>query len=198
MDNLHSEDFDLVISDVELEDKNGIEVLKELRSHGNQTPFLFVSGDASDRHSTLDEASNWEWLQKPIDLRLLSKKITQLTSKDVSLKIDLSLLENAVGGDKAFMRELLNTIYQTLPLELQLLQSAITDIDFENIRIILHKIRPSIEYLGVEVITNLRKELYVIAEQQDKELLIRKSQLFFKSTFYVINVLKCYIDNSFF
>lgn len=197
MEKLKTEDFDLVISDVELEDKNGIEVLKELRSHGNQTPFLFVSGDTSDRHSTLDEASNWEWLQKPIDLTLLSKKITQLTSKDVSLKIDLSLLENAVGGDKAFMRELLDTIYQTLPLELELLQSAITDIDFENIRIILHKIRPSIEYLGVEVITNLRKELYVIAEQQDKELLIRKSQLFFKPTFYVIKDLKCYIDNGF-
>jgi signal transduction histidine kinase/DNA-binding response OmpR family regulator len=197
LDKLKSEDFDLVISDVELEDKSGIEVLNEFRTQGNLTPFLFVSGDTSERHSTLEEVGNWQWLQKPIDLKMLSKKITQLTTNEVNLKIDLSLLERTVGGDKAFMRELLVTIHQTLPLELELLQSAIENIDFENIRIILHKIRPSIEYLGVELITNLRKELYLMAENQDKELFIRQWQLFFNSTFYVMKDLKCYIDNGF-
>jgi signal transduction histidine kinase/CheY-like chemotaxis protein len=164
---LNSEDFDLVISDVELEDKTGIEVIGISRDVGINTPFLFVSGDSSDRHSTLEEVGNWQWLQKPINLTMLSKKITELTSKEATLKIDLSLLELTVGGDKAFMQELLDTIHQTLPLELELLTVALESEEHETSRKILHKIKPSIDYLGIPELIIHREDLYKMAESNE-------------------------------
>ncbi|MFT7381053.1 MAG: HPt (histidine-containing phosphotransfer) domain-containing protein [Roseivirga sp.] len=98
---------------------------------------------------------------------MLSKRITQLTSKDVTLKIDLSLLEITVGGDKSFMRELLDTIYQTLPLELELLTVALEANDSEVSRKILHKIRPSIDYLGIPELSGQREELHRRAESNE-------------------------------
>lgn len=181
MEKLNSGDFDLVLSDVELEDKNGIEVLKELRSQHNQTPFLFVSGDTSERHPTLEEISNWQWLQKPLDLTMLSKKIIELTSQEPTLKIDLSLLERTVGGDKVFMRELLDTIYQTLPSELELLSVAIDINDIEVSRRILHKIRPSIDYLGIPELSAQREELHKRAESIQSDITLLATFSSFKN-----------------
>jgi signal transduction histidine kinase/DNA-binding response OmpR family regulator len=194
MDMLNSEDFELVISDVELEGKTGIEVLKELRSQGNQTPFLFVSGDSSDRHSTLEEISNWQWLQKPIDLTMLLTKITELTSQSPFQKIDLSLLERTVGGDKPFIRELLDTIYQTLPSELELLTVAIDANNSEASRKILHKIRPSIDYLGIPELSILREELYKMDESNESNtILITAFSSFKKQVTLALRQLKEYL-----
>lgn len=85
----------------------------------------------------------------------------------MTLKIDLSLLEITVGGDKSFMRELLDTIYQTLPLELELLTVALEANDSEVSRKILHKIRPSIDYLGIPELSGQREELHRRAESNE-------------------------------
>jgi DNA-binding response OmpR family regulator len=152
-------DFDLVISDVELEDKSGIEALIDFRKSGKQTPFLFISGDNLERHSSLNDQFNWQWLQKPIELNALLNCINAVISQS-EFTIDLSLLEKTVGGDKDFMKELLNTISTTLPKEINALKEAVNIRDVSETRRILHKIRPSIDYLGIPELSEWRKNLH--------------------------------------
>lgn len=179
-DSLNSGAFDLVISDVQLGDSSGIDILKSSREMGISTPFLFISGDSSEKYSTLESTENWQWIQKPIDLALLCEKIMLLSVETSDLKIDLSLLERTVGGDKVFLGELLKTIYETLPQELASLTSALEMNEQASAKKILHKIRPSIDYLGIATLSFQREELHKMLENEMSNMVILKPFYTFK------------------
>lgn len=71
-----TQDFDLIILDVLLPGINGWEVLKGLRSHGNQTPVLFLSarGSVEDRVKGLELGAN-DYLVKPFSFSELLARV---------------------------------------------------------------------------------------------------------------------------
>jgi DNA-binding response OmpR family regulator len=73
--------YDLYIIDVNLNESNGITLLKELRKKQPQVPAIMVSG-YNDIETIMDayEAGCDEYLKKPFDLRELELKISKLMS----------------------------------------------------------------------------------------------------------------------
>jgi DNA-binding response OmpR family regulator len=76
---LKSEDYDLMVLDLGLPDKSGLEVLKQLRSQGNDLPVLILTArDAvSDRVAGLDSGAD-DYMIKPFDLDELSARLRAL------------------------------------------------------------------------------------------------------------------------
>ncbi|WP_211444634.1 response regulator transcription factor [Collimonas humicola] len=76
---LGQEDYQLLLLDLGLPRKNGLEVLKSLRAGGNQLPVLILTArDAvSDRVAGLDAGAD-DYLVKPFDLEELAARIRAL------------------------------------------------------------------------------------------------------------------------
>ena len=70
------ESFDLIVLDVNLPVMDGFALCRELRSHGRQTPVLFltVKGDPADRIRGL-EAGGDDYMAKPFHLRELLLRV---------------------------------------------------------------------------------------------------------------------------
>jgi DNA-binding response OmpR family regulator len=66
---LHSSEFDLVLLDLGLPGRDGLEVLRELRARGDPTPVLILSArdERRDRVAGLDAGAD-DYIVKPFDL----------------------------------------------------------------------------------------------------------------------------------
>lgn len=71
--------FDLIILDWELPGIKGVDVLRNLRSAGNSTPVIFLTGrsDIDSKELGLDHGAD-DYLTKPFDVRELAARIRSL------------------------------------------------------------------------------------------------------------------------
>lgn len=79
---LKTQEYDLVILDLALPKKSGLEVLRELRSRGGDTPVLILTARdaAPDKVRGLDSGAD-DYLVKPFDLDELGARIRALTRR---------------------------------------------------------------------------------------------------------------------
>ncbi|MCB1532055.1 MAG: response regulator [Alphaproteobacteria bacterium] len=76
---LDAADIDLVISDWNMPQKNGFELLKHLKETKPNLPFLMITG-RGDENSVLDaiDAGVGGYIKKPFSMKELETKITNL------------------------------------------------------------------------------------------------------------------------
>ena len=79
-----SDDFDLLILDINLPDKNGWKVLEELRGRGEKIPIIILTarGDVSDRVAGLENGAD-DYMTKPFSLEELVARV-RLRLRDAS------------------------------------------------------------------------------------------------------------------
>jgi DNA-binding response OmpR family regulator len=79
LDYLRTYDYDLIILDWAMPRLSGIEVLKQLRSLGNATPVLMLTGRRTldDKEEGLDSGAD-DFLTKPFEMRELAARIRAL------------------------------------------------------------------------------------------------------------------------
>ncbi|MGW8123364.1 ATP-binding protein [Roseivirga echinicomitans] len=169
LSSLANHNFDLVISDIQFPGISGIEVISQTRSNHDFVPFLFVSGNDLNETTSLALLSNWRLLQKPIDLSFLEKNITDTLALKTKYSIDLSTLQRTVQHDQSFINEMVETILASLPLELNVLNNKISEANWSEVRKVLHKIRPSVDYLGIPILSQSRKEIYELMDTDPLE-----------------------------
>ncbi len=76
--------FDLILSDMQMPEMNGVEMVKRIRANGCTLPILFTSGGMSDRERTdmghmLLEGVAQGFLEKPLTRASLQAAIARLT-----------------------------------------------------------------------------------------------------------------------
>lgn len=71
--------FSLVLTDLNMPNKNGIELVRELRSDGSEVPIIMLTTEA-ERSSVITaiQAGVSDYLIKPFDSCLLKKKLERL------------------------------------------------------------------------------------------------------------------------
>lgn len=81
-DTLRAEDFDLIVLDLRLPGKDGLEFLREQRAAGNQTPVLILTarGSVDERVSGLDSGAD-DYLAKPFAFTELVARIRALARR---------------------------------------------------------------------------------------------------------------------
>ena len=74
--------FDLMLLDLHLPDGNGIDLLKQLREHGEETPALFLTSD-QNREKKLEGfgVGADDYITKPVDFDELSCRITAVLQR---------------------------------------------------------------------------------------------------------------------
>ena len=79
-----SDDFDLLILDINLPDKNGWKVLEEVRGRGEKMPIIILTarGDVSDRVAGLENGAD-DYMTKPFSLEELVARV-RLRLRDAS------------------------------------------------------------------------------------------------------------------
>ena len=79
LEKLYGEEYDLVLLDIMLPHINGLEILKEIRSGGIQTPVLMLTakGDIDDKVSGLNLGAD-DYLAKPFSIAELLARVRAL------------------------------------------------------------------------------------------------------------------------
>ena len=82
---LSYQEYDVIVLDLGLPKLNGFEVLKRLRSRGNNTPVLILTAleDTKNRVKGLDLGAD-DYLAKPFDLEELEARVRALIRRGVS------------------------------------------------------------------------------------------------------------------
>lgn len=152
--------YNAIVSDINLSGGSALNVFIKLHETGFPSlmdPIIFLSGDSEENHPELDQINNGYFLMKPIEMRELVSLLVQTTNP---LKVDLSNLKMSTQNDVELMKDLLDTIIKTLPIELNKLKGFIKADNFEQAAKVLHKINPSVSYLGSDELIELRAELH--------------------------------------
>lgn len=177
-DKMNQRDYDLIITDINLPGKTGLEVFFEIRASGKEQPFLFISGSNLAKKSEMQSYDNWAFVHKPVDMSEVMVKIGELLPRKYNTELNLSSLKDMISGDMAFFKDLVQTILDTLPSELVRLDEALEQNDHVMATKVLHKIRPSIDYLGIPELSRERHWLHGQAEagKVDEDYLMRVSE----------------------
>ena len=84
---LENGEYDLVLLDRMLPGKDGIQVLKELRSRENTIPVIFITalGEIEDRIEGLDAGAD-DYLTKPYDIEELKARIRAIARRPLKME----------------------------------------------------------------------------------------------------------------
>lgn len=108
LSNIASHEYDLILLDLGLPGKNGLEILRGLRSVGNSIPVLIITAreELDDRVSGLDEGAD-DYLVKPFKMAELLARIRAVVRRKAGLAksilsngyitLDISNHEASVG-----------------------------------------------------------------------------------------------------
>lgn len=90
-------DYDVIVLDVLLPQRDGYEVCRELRARGNATPILMLTARAAvdDRITGFDAGAD-DYLTKPFSFRELLARIRALLRRDSQLRPDVLEIEDLV------------------------------------------------------------------------------------------------------
>ena len=150
---LNEHTFNWIISDLNIEGGSTLPLFSEYS--GN---LIFVSGDAVDVKSHYPNA---HFLLKPIERESLYKMLLMPQEElSTSSEPNLDNLLKASNGDSELMQILIDAIKDSLPDELNRLRCAVNEGDRQSVKSILHKLKPSIAYLGDEELMEMRSAIH--------------------------------------
>jgi len=157
---------ELVFLDIEMPLLNGYEVAKKIRESGSNVSIIAMTGHDSEneKQKCISVGMN-SCISKPFDKeKLYSLILAQLNlpysnplGKEQRVAMDapkgvtdLSHLREISKGRKAFFMSMIEIFLEQNQEDMNTLQVAVRDEDFDTIRLLAHKIATSITFMGLE------------------------------------------------
>lgn len=163
--------FDLVLMDMQIPVMDGYTAIERIRGSNQQISSLpIIALTAHTAQGEQDKCINAgadEYLSKPYTASALYTKIATLLSAKLliaeevdvvsnSEKVDYDFLLNYVGGNGRLADKILVKIKNEMPKDIILLKDAIDIKDWVDVAAIIHKVKPSIQMVGI---TNVYDEM---------------------------------------
>lgn len=184
VEQLGKSDFDIVLMDMQMPVLNGYEAIEVIRSKGNDIPIIALTAHVSETEvdRCLGVGAN-SYLSKPYKPTKLYEKISELINNFKTTKVDKEktrqkidepewtpdVLLNYVGGSERIMHKTMHRIIESLPSEINNLESSIQNEDLQQIANAAHKIKPNIEMLGFSAFYNEISKLEKLARLKELE-----------------------------
>jgi two-component system response regulator HydG len=136
---LKDEDFDLILLDLRMPGLDGIGIVEVLRTWGNDTPILMISGfgtvdtAVSALHTGADD-----FLSKPVEPDVLSARVDALLERRPSLGSDGGPPPGGLLGRSSVMRDMIEIIERVAPTEATVLVTGETGTGKELVARALH------------------------------------------------------------
>ena len=138
---------------------------------GTYARSLWLNEEIDVRFLDKNDHESFEAVQHYNQLLVTTKRLEDLLVYSKSLEdkgygnpeIE-QIIENDLSPEQL---EMIETIAESLPQELTKLKEALANQDADQCKHVLHKIKPSIVYLGNQVLMNMRSELHDAALKGD-------------------------------
>lgn len=188
IDKIPNNNYDLIILDIQMPVMDGYETAKYIRNEmdkpHSEIPILAMSAHAlkEEEQKCLSLGMN-AYISKPFIPDDLFNKIDMLTSKKHFRKqpsdsetnqnnfkykyFNLKNLETIYGNNNDKIVNIVNICLTEIPHQLSELKAKINVKDFKNMQIISHSLKTSLNYLGLESLTNYAQEIENQASQQN-------------------------------
>jgi PAS domain S-box-containing protein len=158
--------YDVVLMDVEMPEMDGLEAARRIHREwpGDERPrIVAMTANAmqGDREICLAAGMD-DYVSKPIHLDELAAALARCAPRAV---LDPESLEQlrALGGDRAFVVELLDAFLRDAPALLQTLRGALHDTDAQELRRAAHTLKANGQVLGAARLAALCQELEAAA-----------------------------------
>ncbi|PWK79370.1 PAS domain S-box-containing protein [Mucilaginibacter oryzae] len=170
---LKKQSFDAILMDIQMPGINGLETTKIIRETGNNSPIIALTAEAikGEREKCLAAGMN-DYITKPINeaefLKVLdlwlrpNSSISPKTDTDMSNDspmYDLSLLKTISKNNEAFVQKMVNIFCEQTPMMISDMQTAYNNDDWEVIRLMAHKMKPSIDNLKINSIKQTIRDI---------------------------------------
>ena len=161
-----TQEFDLILMDIHMPEMDGFTATQVIRTdQGNlnhRTPIVALTAAAlvSEKEAAFRSGMN-DFLTKPFSPKQLKNTIIEVlklndekSAADVlqeaaPVSIDLTYLQEFSGGDRIFVREMIETFLSESPQGLQEIQAAATAQDWAGVYKLVHRLKPNLMMLGM-------------------------------------------------
>lgn len=165
---LKKENFDIILMDIQMPEMDGIEATKVIRTQFKlKTPIIALTANAfKSEIDKCKKAGMNDYVTKPFDEVNLIETIAKHTirkndrlskvekiEKDEKL-YNLSSLNNLSRGNKEFVEKMIVIFIDQTNSTIEKIQNAIEANNYIEVSQLIHKIKPSIEGIGVISIVN--------------------------------------------
>lgn len=173
-------DFDIVLMDVQMPVMDGIEATKQIRQHISKTlPVIALTAFAisGDNQKCLDAGMS-DYLSKPFEekqlLNIVSKwlgralqQAGQVTAPAAEQSLySLSKLNEIARGNKDFIDKMVNLFTDQVPAAVKEIEAAYLNKDFEQVKKLAHRIKPSIDNMGIQSLTTEIRQIETMAAEK--------------------------------
>ncbi|WP_264566422.1 PAS domain S-box protein [Flavobacterium sp. N3904] len=181
---LKNKNFDIILMDLQMPEMDGYETTKIIRNDFKlTTPIIALTANAFKAEiEKCKNAGMNDYVTKPFDETILLNTIAKYTVyKEIeNIKVPVTLsneklynlnsLNNLSRGNSEFVLKMVRLFIKQTAEEIENITTALTVDDFQEVSRLIHKIKPSVESLGITSILEEIKLLEKIAkETTDKE-----------------------------
>lgn len=178
IDKIKQGGYDVVLMDMQMPEMNGYEATQVIRQQLKiNIPIIAMTAHAmaSERERCLQLGMN-DYISKPFKKDELYEKIIdaveeagKVTNGDIKADkvptLNLAYIKKLAVGNDAFVREILQIFTEDTPLELERLNSAIKQKDYEVIKDTAHRMKSSLKLVGLEKIAPHFSKLEALAAE---------------------------------
>ena len=192
LDLLQRNPYDLILMDIQMPELDGIATTKAIRNDLKlATPIVAVTANAfkKDIDLYLSIGMN-DYVTKPFEetalFRTLSKQLRKKFSAEETpvyepeASYDLSALRKLSRGDESFVSQMVDIFVDQTPAALNEIREAMEVKDYLTVAKTAHRIKPSIESMGIRQLNGVAKdiEVYAKSESVDHRILSEKLTFF--------------------
>ncbi|MBN1250977.1 MAG: response regulator, partial [Bacteroidales bacterium] len=200
--------YDLIIMDVRMPVMDGYEATEHIRNKfpfpKNKVPILGLSAHVIKTEVEKGKKIGMtDFLSKPIELNVLLSKIAQITNSNINLPsdneqfkklsetekqiiIDISFFQNMYKGDIEKINKTLQTYLLQIPQQLNELDVKNKNNELENVKFISHSLKSTLKYLGRLDLSNISKDIEILADKKNTKRQINSKILILKKNWLEI------------
>lgn len=165
IEKLKNNSYDVILMDVQMPVMDGYEATKAIRRMPHPTgitPIVALTANATkiDVEKCLAAGMN-DYLSKPFTpedlhqmlfekLKIVPMSASELKGTSINKQYNLAYLKNMSGNNQEFIKEMVQTFIQSIPISIKEMEDALSLSDFNQVARIAHQIKPSMTLLGID------------------------------------------------
>ncbi len=183
--------FDIILMDLHMPEMDGYQATRSIKLKGKNVDTPVVALTASTMLTQKEEAFNAgmeDFLSKPFSptqLFLLLEKYCRIQvnenaskrsieSNSLPAEIDENLIREYLGDDPEYQSEMFSLFISTYKTEKEELKNAFESKNLENVKSVLHKMKPTFQMVGLQKLFELINKSEREAIEGDVKLLTKK------------------------